>query len=267
MQRSVRGVLTCLVLVTALGAPVSALAQAEVSASGTSVTPAEGRRARDASSNRGLVFPVAETTPEGDVELSSYELVLLTVAYGVTDRLQLSLTSVLPIIEGQPFFAWLTGKYAAYRDDTLVFSPLLSFNFFSAGGESLLLLTVGSLLDVILGERGQAALSFGLTGSFLLVDPSAHEADLDTFDNSGILLNVGASWEVASFVKLLFEIMVPAAIIDGEFDVAEGVLISYGVRFFSEMLAGDIGFIRPVHADIEDEFILGIPWVTFTVRI
>lgn len=273
MQLSTRDVCAgiALVLAVGFGNPAPAWAQAARGAAGASLaeatpdTPAEGRRTRDAASNRGLLFPVAETTPQGDFEISDYELIFLTLAYGATDRLQISLTTILPLVEGQPFFLWLTGKYAVYRSDTLVFSPLMSFDFFTAEGENALLWTVGAMVDFILGDRGQGAISLGLFGSFLLASPASDAADLDTFDNSALMLNTSFTWEVAKIVKLLLEVDIPAAIADGEFDIAEGVLINYGVRFFNDMFAGDIGFIRPVGGDSGD-FILGLPVGTFTVR-
>jgi hypothetical protein len=172
----------------------------------------------------------------------------------------------MPIFEDQPFFVWLTGKYAAYRSETLVFSPLVSFDIFTADGDTVISGALGALLDVILGDRGQGAVSFGLIAAFPLSVSDSISNDLDLFDDIGLLLNVSFSWEVARIVKLLLEVDLPAGLHNGEFDVAEGVLINYGVRFFNETFAGDIAFVRPVGGDGDDPFILGFPLATFTVR-
>jgi hypothetical protein len=53
----------------------------------------------------------------------------------------------------------------------------------------------------------------------------------------------------------------------GSFDNLGGALVSYGVRFHNEDIAGDIGFIKPVSSDGDGgDFLLGLPFVSVSYR-
>jgi len=55
------------------------------------------RRYADAHVDRVVVLPTAETHPAGTLYLSSYEIVFLQVGYAVSDRTQVTLTSMPPL--------------------------------------------------------------------------------------------------------------------------------------------------------------------------
>jgi hypothetical protein len=104
----------------------------------------------------------------------------------VTNDFQRSLTFLPPLIEDQPFFAWLTGKYALVRQEALVFSGLMPLNLFGHDGESSLFVTIAPLLDIVFGDEGRGVLTFGLTSSFLLGTPE-NSAGVDDFTNTALV--------------------------------------------------------------------------------
>ena len=45
-----------------------------------------------------------------------------------------------------------------------------------------------------------------------------------------------------------------------------GVLVSYGVRFHTNDIAGDVGFVKPFLDSGNDGFLMGIPFVSLSYR-
>ena len=67
-----------------------------------STTHAGDRKRSDVSAGRNIAAPSAETVEGGTLTVSNYELIFMGLTYGVTDNLQLSTTTLLPIVEGMP---------------------------------------------------------------------------------------------------------------------------------------------------------------------
>lgn len=86
--------LTTLILVLApsVRAQEPSTAQARAAEAPSAVDPAQ---LEDASIDRALFFPTAMTQPRGSVVVNNYEVFLAGLSYGLTDRLELSLTSML----------------------------------------------------------------------------------------------------------------------------------------------------------------------------
>ena len=55
------------------------------------------RRYADAHVDRVVLLPTAETHPQGTFYLSSYEIILLQAGYAISDRTQITLTSMPPV--------------------------------------------------------------------------------------------------------------------------------------------------------------------------
>ena len=80
--------------------------------------------------------------------------------------------------------------------------------------------------------------------------------------------NLGFSAQVSDFLKVMVEGILPAVYAAGEFQVAETVNFTYGLRFFGDDLAADLGFIRPLGEGMGDAGLaMGLPYVAFTARI
>src|SRR5690606_38975588 len=65
----------------------------------------------DANSGRGWLLPTALTPPAGTWSFSSFELFVIGGGYAITDQLQVSLTTVIPLTSDFPIIGLLSGKY------------------------------------------------------------------------------------------------------------------------------------------------------------
>src|SRR5262249_58632803 len=74
--------------------------------------PAPGATSTDPNIDRGFLLPTAMTQPAGSVTYNNYELLLHGVTYGITDRVQASVTVLSPIVRDMPFvgFAAVKGR-------------------------------------------------------------------------------------------------------------------------------------------------------------
>jgi hypothetical protein len=77
-------------------------------------------RHRDASIDRGFTTGHAETIGKGKWAFNSYELFLAGLTYGLTDDLQLSFTTLLPITSDVPLLIGLSPKLVVHRSDRVV---------------------------------------------------------------------------------------------------------------------------------------------------
>jgi hypothetical protein len=88
--------------------------------------------------------------------------------------------------------------------------------------------------------------------------------------SEGALLQLDAGFTagLTDLVKVLVEAKMLAAYADGKFEVADAVLLNYGVRFHGKSLAADLGFLRPFvkGQDNDGPFVLGLPFVSFSYR-
>ena len=80
--------------------------------------------------------------------------------------------------------------------------------------------------------------------------------------------NLGFSAQVADFMKVMVEGVVPAIYANERFEMSDVVNFTYGMRFFGEDLAVDLGFIRPLGGEMADSgLLMGLPYVAFTARL
>ncbi len=76
----------------------------------TPATPAAGATSSDPNIDRGFLLPTAMTQPAGSVTYNNYELLLHGVSYGITDRVQASVTVLSPIVRDMPFVGFASVK-------------------------------------------------------------------------------------------------------------------------------------------------------------
>lgn len=225
---------------------------------------AEQRRNSDASVDRNILMPSAETINAGDVTFNSYELVLAGLTYGATDDIAVSATVLLPITEDFPTFVSGTGKFRLYAGSNDIVSLQPNLMYFGVGGESAALFGAHLLYDHIFDDQGRYTLSLAMSTLGVL---GATSGDVDLADGAILGFSGAFNAHVGSIVKLMAELYLPGAITPDTTElVEEALLFNYGVRFFSSTVAVDLTFLRPIHPDADTPLVMGIPFVTFSAR-
>jgi hypothetical protein len=245
-------------------APV-ALAQT-VDPAAVSATASASAEDSDPNIDRGFLLPTAMTQPAGSFTYNNYELLLHGLTYGLTDRVQLSVTVLSPITKDMPFFGSAAAKGRIYTGERLHLALQGSATYataFDEGTDGIGLLGAGALASLCLRADCSSLLSasatyqigFALGGQ---ADGTAH------------MLVYGASvvHRVGRHVKLLGELASAAVRAQSQsFDNAPGLMASYGVRFHGNSIAGDVGFMKPFLTDKgDDDFLMGLPFINLSYR-
>jgi hypothetical protein len=201
--------------------------------------------------------PTAITQPAGSFEFNDWELILLGLTYGVTDNFQLSAVILPPLVEDMPFVGALSGKLSLPIGERVHFGVGATIGYESEDDTAVGLL--GAVVSICTDGPCASLFSVFVYTGFSLSD-----------DDDAVPFAYGVSLmqRVATHVKLLLEVASGGLIASTDADFAEGALVSYGVRFFGDNIAGDVGFVRPISfgRDYDDPFILGIPAVTISYR-
>jgi hypothetical protein len=224
--------------------------------------------AADPNIDRGFLLPTAMNQPAGSATYNNYELLLHGFTYGITDRVQGTVTVLSPIVKDMPFFgvAAVKGQVVAAPRFYLALQGSAGYGHaFSSGGSSGgggSSLGAGAFATACLRADCSSLLSAGAT--YQLVLPSGSSG-------SGQMVLYGGSivHAVSSHVKLLGEVASAAARDPNTsgFDNVSGAVASYGVRFHSANIASDIGFIKPiVTGSASNDFVLGLPFVNVSYR-
>jgi hypothetical protein len=229
--------------------------------------PADARFT-DAHVDRVILGSTAETHPAGTVFFTDYELLLLQLGVAVTDSLQLSVASVVPVADGQPLFLDVGAKLNVARGR--VFRAALMASFDALGGLSDG--TTGLYLDGRFGPVGQ--LCFEATCRSSMSFSAGTIAASGTGGGVPIYGAVGVIGNVSSVVSLLAE--TAAAGMAGESSSsgygtgnAAGLALDYGVRLSGKNFGADLTFVAPVvstSGPVNNPFVLGYPFVVFTYR-
>jgi hypothetical protein len=194
-------------------------------------------RRTDPNQTRLLFAPNARSLEAGQGYFSAYEIFFPFVAVGVTDFVTLGGGMTLfPGASDQLFY--LAPKVrAVHLQDFDLAGGLLYLN--STGGSSD---GVGILYGVGTYGTSNAALTVGLGWGF---------AEGEVKDKPILLL--GGEARISNSVKLITENWIPP-----NSDVS---LLSFGIRFFGDHLAADLGFMYPAGSDISGFPFL--PWLGF----
>jgi len=267
-----RRALLATLLIATLLAPSAAFADVPLEPSepaASELTPAERARAADAAIDRGFVSSHAETIGGGNWSINVYQLFFLGVTHAFSDDFQVALTTSLPVFRDFPFLIALSPKGVVYRSPNTVVAVrgLVWWGTILGGGGDggLGAFSAGLVIDQYLDPGGRIALHASLSaGGAFGTNLGSSGFEL----GSGVLLqfDVGLSVAVARIVKLVVEAQTFAANVGDGFRFAPVALINYGIRFFGEDLAADLGFFRPVGDIGDDPFILGFPFVAFSAR-
>ena len=190
----------------------------------------------DPNTSRLFFLPTGRTIPGGGGYLSDDELVLTSVGVGVTDFLTLwGGISLIPVSSDQLFY--LSAKARLVHIESIDLS--VGYLYCSVPG-----LDHGGNLNV-----PYASMTYGSDRSSLTV------AFGNTFGSSGMgILVIGGETQVSKSSALLSENWIT---LNGN-----GVVFSFGLRIFGDLLSADFGLIVPVSITALGDFPI-VPWVGF----
>ena len=224
--------------------------------------PATAFARPDPNGDRLGLMPTALTLQQGEAVFNNYELFFVQGSYGVTDSLQLSAGGMVPLTT-EFLLGQLSAKLRLVDQGPLKVALAGNTFFVTTGGGTAGTLSATPVVTYCLdGLDCESVVNLALSASWLF----GTEVGVLT---EGFLLSGGAGilYKVGSSVKLIGELSFLGAAANGDFVLAQGTLLTYGVRFFSDNLAGDVGFVKPFSADMGgDIFPLGIPAVNFSYR-
>jgi hypothetical protein len=269
--------LSSFLVTVALGVGSSSVALAQTStvapAAEVTATPASSAAANDPNIDRGFLLPTAMTQPAGTITYNNYELLFHGVSYGVTDRIQATLTVLSPIVTDMPFVGLGAVKARIVSLDRFNVAVQGSVGWLhefsnsstSSSSNNAYTLGAGAFASFCLRDDCTSLLSASATYELMFADGSS---------NTGRLLVYGGSvvHRVSPHIKLLGE--VASAAIGSNVDTASnsldnvsGLLVSYGVRFHTNNMAGDVGFMKPFDSNGNSPgILLGFPFVSFSYR-
>ena len=217
----------------------------------------------DANSGRAWRTPPALLPPAGTWSVSDFELFLVGGSYSPTDNLQLSVTTLLPIVKDMPLWLLLSGKLQLVDHGQFKLVAQGTFAFF---GEN----DGGNNASTYGGSLGGAATYCLAADCYSHVTGYLAAAFAQGSDNSAVPFIVGGSavFKVARRVRLVLE--ADSGFVVGDINEnIDGFLGWYGVRFTSRNIGVDLGFVKPIYygeAESDDPFLLGIPFASFTYR-
>jgi hypothetical protein len=234
---------------------------------GTPATPAARATATDPNIDRAFLLPTAMTQPAGSITYNNYELLLHGITYGITDRVQASVTVLSPMVEDMPFvgFAAVKGRVVATDRFHLALQGSLGWAhaFDASPGDNANIITGGAGVLASYCLRDDCSSLASASATYQLVMPSGSGNTAHMVVYGGSLVH-----RVGRHVKLLGEVTSAAGGTNtsGDLQNIEGVLVGYGVRFHTDAIAADIGFLKPVVADDDDDLLLGLPFASVSYR-
>jgi len=207
------------------------------------------RRYTDAHIDRVLVMPTAETHPAGTYYFSSYEIVLLQAGYAVSDRTQITLTSMPPLPQEKILPLDLSLKTVLARLPEFRIAALGSVSGIAGLEEGTAFVgRVGGVVQLCLertcGSNVSVGTSIAMAGPAIIAGTAA-----------------GAIIRASRVTSILFEIdsAIPLGTAANE---ANGLAFASGVRFSGPHLGLDLAIARRI--DLLDSIV--VPFVAATYR-
>lgn len=211
-------------------------------------------RELDAQCDRVIFIPTAETMPAGTVAFSIYELVVLRLAYAVSDDVLFDaiLFALGPFIDDTPYFIEVGAKWAITRGESFRAALLGAISTWGDERESVYAFRAMGMGQLCFSPTCQQSLTFAGLFGHLEVDRG--------FQLAGAALGL-----LARFSRIASFTLEPAVLVPLEDGDESLPLLSYGIRLGRESWALDIAFVRPLIEDI-DLPAPGFPIATFTYR-
>ncbi|GAB4510227.1 MAG: hypothetical protein Tsb0020_27270 [Haliangiales bacterium] len=213
----------------------------------------------DASSGRAWFTPTALTAPQGTLTFSNHEILFVGMGAAVTDHLQISGITMLPIAgDFLPFF--LSAKYGIPVTSRFHLGAQVSLAGVLDSGDSddsgAIALAGGIATLCIDADCSSLLTGYATTGSLLGEDESTYP----------VMYSVSWIQRLSRRFRLMLELN-RAAVIDRFVDDEDRVtLFWYGFRVTSPTFGVDFGFVRPFVEDELDDFPFGFPWLNLTYR-
>lgn len=210
----------------------------------------------DASADRAWLAPTAHTQPKGSWSFSDHELFVVGLGYGVTDKLQVSASTVIPVSDDFAFVGMFSAKQQVYKQGRVRVAAHGVLTHANDGDDSGTGFTAGGAATICLDDDCHSGVNGYVGTAFALTDEG---------NQYPILLSASIVQKVNRHVKLVGE--VDTGFVPGE-DFEDVYLGWYGVRFTSGAIGANVGFVKPFgpNVDTEDALPLGLPWVNFTYR-
>jgi hypothetical protein len=207
------------------------------------------RRYSDAHVDRVLLVPTAETHPQGTFYVSSYEIILLQAGYAISDRTQVSLTSMPPLPREQILPLDVSLKTVLVRAPEFRVAAIGSVSGIAG-------LELGTGL---LGRAGGAVqLCLERTcGSSFSIGTSVAFAGPAILAGSGAGLIVRATRALSVLAE--FDSVIPLGTVGNQIN---GLAFAGGIRLSGEHLGLDLAFARRI--DVLDG--AAIPFIAATYR-
>lgn len=210
----------------------------------------------DPNMDSAWLAPTGLTMPKGKWAFHDQELFLVGLSYGVTDRLQLSATTLVPITSDQGLLLITSAKGQVVKQGRVRLAVHGALTHVSDDGSSGNAVTVGGAFSYCLDKPCNSAINLYAGTGFALDDG---DSELPLLMSASVIKKLGKR------VKFVGEVDT-GMIVGG--DRADAYLGWYGLRFHNKNMAADIGFVKPFGSDLGDTdvFPIGLPWVKFTYR-
>ncbi|HXU04131.1 MAG TPA: hypothetical protein VN903_24390 [Polyangia bacterium] len=229
--------------------------------------PAVGATSADPNIDRGFLLPTAMTQPAGSITYNNYELLLHGVTYGITDRVQGSVTVLSPIVRDMPLVGFAAVKGQIVATDRFHLALQGSFGVGHAfnvadGDASVYSVGAGAFASICLRQDCSSLLFVSAIyqlGMFIVGADSAYF----------VLYSGSIVHRVGRHVKLLGEVASGAGGtgVTGNNENLDGLLVGYGVRFHTDSIAADVGFVKPIATGGGgDDFLVGLPFASVSYR-
>jgi hypothetical protein len=207
------------------------------------------RRYTDAHVDRVVLVPTAETHPAGTFYVSSYEIVLLQAGYAVSDRTQVTLTSMPPLPNEQilPFDVSL--KTVVVRAPAFRVAALGSVSGIAGLEEGTAVVgRAGGVVQLCLERTCRSNVS--VASSVALAGPA-----IIAGTGAGLILRA------TRVLSILFEVdsAIPLGTVANQ---VNGLAVAPGIRLSGEHLGLDLAFVRRL--DVLDG--VAIPFIAATYR-
>lgn len=231
------------------GAPVDADTTSAPSAAAPGALDLRDRRYADAHVDRVLVMPTAETHPQGTFYVSSYEIIFLQAGYAVSDRTQISLTSMPPIPREKILPLDLSLKTVLVRAPEFRVAALGSVSGIAGLEEGTALFgRVGGVVQFCLERTCRSNVSVGT--SVALAGPA-----MIAGTGAGLILRATRTLSVL----MEFDSALPLGTVAHQL---HGLAFASGIRLAGEHLGLDLGFARRI--DLVDA--MALPFIAATYR-
>jgi hypothetical protein len=184
-------------------------------------------RYSDAHVDRVVFVPTAETHPEGTLYFSSYEVVLLQAGYALSDRTQVTLTSMPPLPKEKILPLDLTLKTVVARAPEFRVAALGSVSGIAGIEQGTVVLgRVGGVVQLCFERTCRSSVSVGST--VILAGPA-----ILAENGTGLIVRA------TEHISLLLEVdaSIPIGTVAAEY---HGMAIAPGIRFSGEQLGFDI---------------------------